>query len=207
MPTKKDGMLFEVHPTPAKGKDGRNLLYVRPASGRKLTFRQLDAYCAKHYGLREFELERAFHAFLEATGYWLAEGYRIETPIGSFAPRLMLTGEFTDPEAVDGKFVRLDNVDYNPGQLWNHEMSKWCRGFRRANNPNTQELLANQEQLETVLYRALERYHGYVTVGMFAYHSGLTKYSARKQLNRWTEGENPKLLKTRRGKEDIYTET
>ena len=47
---------------------------------------------------------------------------------------------------------------------------------------------------------------GYVTVGMFAYHSGLTKYSARKQLNRWTEGENPKLLKTRRGKEDIYTE-
>ena len=24
MPRKKDGMLFEVHPSPAKGKDGKN---------------------------------------------------------------------------------------------------------------------------------------------------------------------------------------
>ena len=37
MPRKKDGMLFEIHPTPAKGKDGKNILYVRPVSGHELT--------------------------------------------------------------------------------------------------------------------------------------------------------------------------
>ena len=206
MPKKKDGMLFEVHPTPAKGKDGRNIVYARPASGRKLRFGQIDAYCAKHYGLREFELERAFHAFLQATGYWLAEGYRIETPIGSFAPRLTLSQEFTDPDKVEGKHVRFNGVEYNPGDLWNREMRKWSRGFRRAENPNVQDLLSNQQQLVEVLQRALADFHGYVTVGIFSRRSGLTYYSARKQLNTWTEGENPKLLKTRRGKEYIYTE-
>ncbi|MBO6189083.1 MAG: hypothetical protein J6O23_11370 [Prevotella sp.] len=206
MPRKKDGMLFEVHPTPAKGRDGRNIVYARPASGRKITFAQLDAYCAEHYGLRQFELERAFHAFLEATGYFLAEGYRVETPIGSFVARLALDGVFTDPDAVEAKHVRLDNVDYNPGQQWNRQMRKWNRGFRRVDRPNSQELLANQEFLENVLRQALESFHGFVTVGIFSHRSGLTMYSARKQLNRWTEGEKPKLLKTRRGKEDIYTE-
>ena len=206
MPTKKDGMLFELHPTPAKGRDGRNMVYARPASGRKLTIRQIDAYCAAHYGLREFELERAFRAFLQAAGYWLAEGYRIETPIGSFVARLALDGEYTDPDAVKPRNVSLDNVDYNPGQLWNQEMQKWSHGFRRADNPNTLELLADQKHLEQVMRETLEAHHGYITAGMFARSSGLTKYSARKQLNRWTEGDNPKLLKTRQGKEDIYTE-
>jgi hypothetical protein len=42
---------------------------------------------------------------------------------------------------------------------------------------------------------------------MFARYSGLTLYSARKQLQEWTRGENPKLLMTPRGKEHIYTET
>jgi len=37
MPIKKDGMLFEVHPTPIKGKDGKNIVYARPAEKAKLT--------------------------------------------------------------------------------------------------------------------------------------------------------------------------
>ena len=41
---------------------------------------------------------------------------------------------------------------------------------------------------------------------MFSHYSGLTLYSARKLLNEWTTGDNPKLLKTPRGKEHIYTE-
>jgi hypothetical protein len=41
---------------------------------------------------------------------------------------------------------------------------------------------------------------------MFAYHASLTKYSARKQLEAWTTGENPKLTKSKLGQTDIYTE-
>ena len=32
---------------------------------------------------------------METAGRWLSEGYRVETPIGSFAPKLKLLGEHT----------------------------------------------------------------------------------------------------------------
>ena len=98
MPRKTDGMPFEIHPSPKKAKDGRNILYVRPKSSQKISMEYLDDHCAKHYALRPGELTRAFHAFIQATGYYLSKGYRIETLIGSFAPKIGLKRELTDPE-------------------------------------------------------------------------------------------------------------
>ena len=86
MPRKNSGMWYEVHPTPVKGEDGKNLVYVRPKSGQKLTMAQLEGYCERNYALRYGELSRAFDVFIRAAGEFLAQGYRIETPIGSFAP-------------------------------------------------------------------------------------------------------------------------
>ena len=40
-------MWYEVHPTPVKGEDGKNLVYVRPKSGQKLTMKQLEDYCER----------------------------------------------------------------------------------------------------------------------------------------------------------------
>ncbi len=74
MPRKNSGMWYEVHPTPIKGSDGRNLMYVRPKSGQKLTMRQLEDYCERINALRYGELSRAFDAFLRAAGRFLAEG-------------------------------------------------------------------------------------------------------------------------------------
>jgi hypothetical protein len=56
MPRKNKGMWYEVHPTPAKGADGKNLVYVRPMSGRKLTFEELEERCEKYYSSRYGEL-------------------------------------------------------------------------------------------------------------------------------------------------------
>jgi hypothetical protein len=199
-------MWYEVHPTPVKGDDGKNLLYVRPKSGLKLTMKELEEYCERINVLRYGELSRAFDAFIRAAGRYLAEGYRIDTPIGSFAPRLSLTKQTTDPDAVKDRDVRLDGVEYNPGKLWNEAMKKWHDGFRRYDNPNTQELMADKDKLEQMMRECIEKHNGYITAGMFSRYSGLTLYSARKQLNEWTKGDNPKLLKTRMGKEHIYTE-
>jgi len=152
MPRKKDGMLFEVHPTPVKGKDGGNIVYARPASGKKLSMQEVEDYCSKWYGLRYGELTRALDVFLRAAAELMVQGYRIDTPIGSFAPRLKLIREVTDASQVKARDVRLDGVDYTR-------------------------------------------------------HSGLTYHSARKRLDAWTKGDNPRLLKTRRGHEYIYTET
>ena len=82
---------------------------------------------------------------------------------------------------------------------------KWLDGFRRYHNPDTKEILADKNKLELTMRDCLQR-NGYITASMFAQITGLTIYSARKQLQEWTKGDNPKLLMTPRGKEHIYTE-
>ena len=122
MPRKNCGMWYEVHPTPVKGSDGKNLVYVRPKSGMKLTMKELEDYCERTYNMRYGEMSRAFDMFIRAAGRFLAEGYRIDTPIGSFAPKLSLTKQMTDADKVKDRDVKLDGVEYNPGKLWNDEM-------------------------------------------------------------------------------------
>lgn len=204
MPRKKDGMKFVVQPTPVKGKDGKNIVYVRPAEKHKITMNELEDFCCSNYRSRYGELTTAFSYFLRAAGELMARGYRIETPIGSFAPKLKLMREMTDPDEVRDCDVRFDGVEYNPGKLWNAELEKWSDGFQRVEKPNTQEIMADTQQLEAVLRQSLDQ-NGYITVRHFAWATKLTYYSARKLLNEWCEGENPKLLKTRQGQLYIYT--
>ena len=205
MPRKKTGFLYEVHPTPAKGSDGRNIVYVRPASGRKLSIEAVDDYCATHHSLRSGELKLVMEEFLKAAAALMARGYRIDTPIGSFAPRLALKREVTNPDDVKDSDVKLDGVDYIPGKHWDNAISSWLpNGFTRKDNPNTQELMKDTEHLEQALRVSLKR--GYVTARSFAYHADLTLYSARKQLEAWTQGENPKLMRSKMGQMHIYTE-
>ena len=94
MSRKKNGFLYEVYPTPAKGKDGGNIVYARPAKGRKLGIEDVDKYCASHHCLRSGELKLVMEEFLKAAGALMAQGYRIDTPIGSFAPKLALTRRY-----------------------------------------------------------------------------------------------------------------
>jgi len=205
MPKKSSGFPYEVHPTPAKGKDGRNIVYARPARGLKLSIKNIDEYCAKHYTTRSGEVEFVLDQFLKAAAEMMARGYRIETPIGSFVPKLKLKREITNADDVRNSDVEIDGVDYNPGKVWNKAIGKWLYdGFLRVDNPNVQEQLDDKEQLEQALSECLKR--GYVTVSSYALHAGLSHYTARRLLNEWTEGKNPRLLKTRMGHSDIYTE-
>ena len=206
MPRKTDGMPFEIHPSPKKAANGKNLLYVRPRSRQKITMEQLDDYCANHYALRPGELTRAFQAFIEATGYYLSEGYRVETLIGSFAPKIGLRRELTDPDEVKTTDVLFEGIEYKSVKEYEKSVLSNLRGFRRANNPNVQQLMADEDHLNKALQANLERYHGYVTARSFAHSANITYYSARKQLDKWCEGDNPRLLKTKQGQEYIYTE-
>ena len=199
-------MPFEIHPSPKKAENGKNLLYVRPRSRQKITMEQLDDYCANHYALRPGELTRAFQTFIEATGYYLSEGYRVETLIGSFAPKIGLKRELTDPDEVKTTDVLFEGIEYKSVKEYEKSVLSNLRGFRRANNPNVQQLMADEDHLNKALQTNLERYHGYVTARSFAHSANITYYSARKQLDKWCEGEHPRLLKTKQGQEYIYTE-
>ena len=78
-------------------------------------------------------------------------------------------------------------------------------GFNKSERLYTSEPLADMDQLEQTLRELLDQ-RGFVTVNSFKASTRLTYHSARKLLNTWTEGKNPKLLKTRQGPTYIYTE-
>ena len=205
MPKKKSGFPYEVHPTPVKGKDGRNIVYARPARGYKMSVKGVDEYCSMHYNTRNGEVTYVFEQFLKGAAELMARGYRIDTPIGSFVPKLKLRREITDADDVENNDVELEGVDYNPGKIRNKAIEKWLfNGFLRVHNPNVQALMEDQEHLEKALKECLKR--GYTTTKTFAIVANLTLYSARKQLEAWTKGENPKLMKTKMGQMHIYTE-
>lgn len=206
MPKKKSGFPYEVHPTPMKGKDGRNIVYAKPAKGLKLDIKAVDGYCHEHYELKDGELEFVFKQFLKCASELMARGYRIDTPIGSFVPKLGLKREITNADEVDDDDVQLEGVDYNPGKIWNKAIEGWLfNGFTRVENPNVQELMQDTAHLEQALKECLKQ-RGFVTVKAFTIQAHLTDYSARKQLEAWTKGDNPKLMKTKMGQTDIYTE-
>lgn len=205
MPKKRNGFPYEVHPTPAKGKDGRNIVYAKPARGLKMSSQGMDDFCAKHYALKSGELQLVMNTFMKAAAKLMSMGYRIDTPIGSFVPKLALKREITDPDEVKNSDVRLDGVDYKPGKRWNKAIGNWLfDGYRRVDNPNVQKLLNDEKHLEEALTKSLKG--GYTTVKLFASYAHLTNYSARKLLNAWTEGDTPRLMKSRMGQQDIYTE-
>ena len=111
MPRKTDGIEFEIHPRPTKGEDGKPLLYVRPAKGRKKSFKQLEDFCNKYRNLRTGELQMVFDVVIDVVGLWLSDGYRVETPIGSFAPKLKLLGEHTDPKTIHGRDIEYAGIE------------------------------------------------------------------------------------------------
>ncbi len=100
----------------------------------------------------------------------------------------------------------FEGIEYKSVKEYEKSVLSNLRGFRRANNPNVQQLMADEDHLNKALQANLERYHGYVTARSFARSANITYYSARKQLDKWCEGEHPRLLKTKQGQEYIYTE-
>jgi hypothetical protein len=116
MPRKTDGIEFEIHPRPTKGEDGKPLLYVRPARGRKKSFKELDTYATKYLGLRPGEKQMVFDVVMDVVGRWLSDGYRVETPLGSFAPKLKLLGEHTDPKTIHGRDIKYAGLEFIPSK-------------------------------------------------------------------------------------------
>lgn len=69
----------------------------------------------------------------------------------------------TDADQVKDRDVRLEGLEYNPGKLWNKEISFWLDGFRRYHNPDTRELLADKERLEKMMRVCLKK-QGFISV-------------------------------------------
>ena len=198
MPRKKDGMEIELHPRPTKGEDGKPLLYARPASNNKYHMRTLDEFCNKYRGMHLGEMTRALECFLDVATIHMQDGSRIETPFGSFAVKVRLDGDYTEPEKVKPKCVQYAGIEFIPSKEFVNRMGDRLKhGFRKVGEFSSTEPLHDPEAMDEALRKALKR--GYTTVRYFCHHSGLKYATARRYLNSLCEGENPRLWKTKEG--------
>ena len=209
MPRKKTGMPFEVHPSPKKAENGEQLLYVKPESGRVRSLDDFETWFGDKFSLRKGDMTRVFDAFFDGAPEWFAKGYRIETPIGIFMPKIRLKRQETNPDSITHDDVELEGIDFLPTKSFikklKHEIGS--NGFRYVRKPQSGRLIHNLEHLEKALYQSIRANNGYTTVASLMYYSGLSKYSASKALAHWCYGENPKLKCSRYGHSDFYTPT
>ena len=202
MPRKTDGIEFEIHPRPTKDEDGKPLLYVRPAKGRKKSFKELETFCNKYRGLRTGELQMVFDVVMDVVGLWLSDGYRVETPIGSFAPKLKLLGEHTDPKTIHGRDVRYAGIEFIPTKEFIKEGGNNREGFRKSQESVGNSQMYDEKAMDEALHRSMKL--GYTTIPEFMIFSGLKRDSAKTYLDSLCKGDHPRLWKVRESRRWLY---
>ena len=203
MPRKKDGMMFDVFPRPTKGENGQPLLYVRPASRIKWSMRSLDEFCNSYRGMSKGELTRAFTTFMDVASYKMYDGSRLETPIGSFAPKLKLDGDYTDPSQIHNKNVSFAGIEFIPSKQFLEAVKEQItRGFCRYIDVARRERVTDSAELDKILHGCMAG--GYTTVKQFMYRSGMKYSTAKNWLLAHCEGESPLLRRTREGRTLLF---
>ena len=202
MPRKTNGIEIEIHPRPTKGEDGKPLLYVRPAKGRKKSFKELENFCNKYRGIRTGELIQVFDVVKEVLGLWLSDGYRVETPLGSFAPKLKLLGEHTDPKTIQGRDIAYAGIEFIPSKEFYKEAGNNREGYRKSQAPVGNSQMYDAKAMDEALRRSLRL--GYVTIPEFMIYSGLKRDSAKTYLDSLCKGEHPRLWKVWESRRWLY---
>ena len=195
-------MEFEIHPRPTKGEDGKPLLYVRPAKGRKKSFKELENFCNKYRGLRTGELQQVTDVLMEVVGLWVSDGYRVETPLGSFAPKLKLLGEHTDPKTIHGRDVVYAGLEFIPSKEFVREAGRNRKGFRKSQEPVGNSQMHDAQAMDEALRRSMRL--GYTTIPEFMIYSGLKRDSAKQYLDSLCQGEHPRLWRVRESRRWLY---
>ena len=193
------GITFELNPGPQKDEDGKPLLYAIPEKNHKWTFRMVEEDSVSRMLAIPGEMKRSFEAFLEMAGLLLSRGYRVETPIGSFSPKLKLKGKFTDPEKVTGRDVEFAGIEFHPNKEFMSIAGSNPHRFEKKKQMVGNEAVKDEDAMLATLRKCLGR--GYVTTTIFQARTGLKRDTARRFLDGLCEGEHPLLKLSREGSE------
>lgn len=199
MPRKKDGMEVDFRPGLKKDADGKPLLYVAPKKGRNKTLAEIDDVCSKYYHFAPGEVNRMFSVLEELFARWLSDGYLIQTPLGSFAPKLKLLGEHTEAKKIVNSDILFNGITYraNKSLVREARLRNRC-GYRKSDTPVGNSQMYDGQMMEAALRRSMSM--GFTTISRFMTSSGLKRDSAKKYLNGLCEGDHPRLKKVRYGR-------
>ena len=206
MPRKTDGLPFEVHRSPSTDEEGNVVLYATPLSNRTKEFDEIESSLIITNAIRKCELQRSFDAFLDECAKWLSLGYRIQTPLGVFSPKLVMKRKVTNPREVRHNDVEFKSIDFRPSAKFTEEVKYRIKlkGFRYVHKADSTLLMVNEEAMEKALLRSIQAEGNYTTVSSFMSYSGLSKYAATKKLDQWCATNHPRLKRRKIGHSMIY---
>ena len=148
-------------------------------------------------------MKRFFSLLEEVTTMWLREGQRVETPFGSFAPKIKLLGEHTDPTKVTGRDVIYGGIEFIPAKQFVKDADCGIHGFRCRKNRVGNSQMYDEKAMDEALQKSVR--HGYITIKTFQIFSGLKNKSAQHYLDSLCQGENPRLTRYKEGRTWHYT--
>ena len=194
-------------PRPTKDENGQPLLYARPAIDIRYPMGFLDDFCHDHRGMHSGELTRAFECFLDVAAIHMKKGERIDTPIGSFAVKLRLDGDYSDPKKVKTKNVQYAGIEFIPSKDFVKALeSQLKEGFvYRPDRVHTKSMQTLREEgtIDVALQKFLERSN--FTIHTFCYYSDMKYSTARDYLNKLCKGDPPLLQKRKFGTSMLFS--
>ena len=202
MPRKTNGVLYELYPRPTKDEDGKPLLYAEPVITMKHSTRGLDEFCADYRGMTRHEVENALEVACNVCAMWLSKGHRVETPFGTFAPKIRLLGDHSDPDRVTGKDLVYSGIEFIPAKQFVKDSDCSREGFRRDDRFTKPKRVQGQEELMEALRKSV--FNGYITVKTFMIRSGMKQTTARNFLDSLCKGETPLLRRFKEGQTMHY---
>ena len=128
--------------------------------------------------------------------------YRVETPIGSFAPKLKLLGEHTDPKTIHGRDIEYAGIEFIPSKEFINEGGKNREGYRKSEAQVGNSQMYDEKAMDEALRRSIRM--GYTTIPDFMIYSGLKRDSAKAYLDSLCQGEHPRLRKVRESRRWMY---
>ena len=123
MPINKSGIRYELYDTPKKDEQGRNILCAKVVSSGTYTQQQLEEYLQRHWAIHPSDARRFMTAFVDALSQLLANGYRVDTLLGSFYPKLKLDAPFTATDKVTANDVAFDGIGFLADKAFNGVIS------------------------------------------------------------------------------------
>ena len=158
-----------------------------------ITSDDIDEFCTKYRHTSKGEVQRFADLLEEVVAMWLRQGHRVETPFGSFAPKLKLLGEHTEPSKVLGQDVIYSGVEFIPAKQFVKDADCSEEGFRkqRASVGNSQ--MHDTKAMDEALRQSI--HHGHITISTFMQKSGLKYNSAKLFLDSLCEGKKPRLTR------------
>ena len=128
-----------------------------------------------------------FDVVIDVVGLWLSDGYRVETPIGSFA---------------HGRDIEYAGIEFIPSKEFIKEGGKNREGYRKSEAQVGNSQMYDEKAMDEALRRCMRL--GYATIPEFMIFSGLKRDSAKAYLDSLCKGEHPRLWKVRESRRWLY---